>query len=324
MNTVQSDQQKRSIKVKDFLVDFRDGLSNDDLMQKYHLTPAGLERFYTLLVDRGVLDSNELEGHETSGNGRSSHEFAGEASHAAAAGDNLICPSCYHAQAIPFDVCPSCGRSIDDDTENAAMLDESNPVANAEEDTLVSKWPDAGEMGAGARTGVKAKPGQPIEIPLKDVEMDKPHSADESSDGANPFDFSEFQATRPQGDDEDEVVPGLPFDYDDGLENQEGREPSLCTECNRPLFQVVHSMYTKGRSILGLAFSGLFLLLGFLGAWGVTLFQGYSHLRLVVIYFTGISMLVGSVFLAIGIFMLLLARQKVLYCDGCGRIYPRL
>jgi hypothetical protein len=322
MNTVQSDPQKRSIKVKDFLVDFRDGLSNDDLMQKYHLTPAGLDRFYTLLVDRGVLDSNELEEHQGNGNNEESHGYADESSHGTSSGDTLICPSCYHAQATPFEFCPRCGRSTAAGTENAASLDKSNHETDADEETHVGRWPDAETMSPVKRTNLKGKPGQPIEIPLNEVEMEIMHPAGEPGEGVDPFDFSELQSVQPQEDEEDEIVPGLPFEYDDALGNQEGREPSLCAECDRPLFQVVHSIYTKSRSILGLAFAGVFLVLGFLGAWGVTLFQGYSHLRLVVIYLTGISLLIGSMFLVIGVFMLLLARQNVLYCDGCGRIYP--
>ena len=324
MNTVQSDPQKRSIKVKDFLVDFRDGLSSDDLMQKYHLTPAGLDRFYTLLVDRGVLDSVELEEHQGSANIEESHEYAGNSSHGTSGSNTLICPSCYHAQATPFEFCPSCGRSTTAGTENAARLDKSDHVTNADEETHVGRWPDAETMSPVRRTSLKGKPGQPIEIPLNEVEMEVLPSPDKPENGLDPFDFSELQAVHPAEEEEDEIVPGLPFEYGDALGDQEGREPSLCAECDRPLFQVVHSIYTKGRSILGLAFAGVFLVLGFLGAWGVTLFQGYSYLRLVVIYFTGISLLIGSMFLVIGIFMLLLARQNVLYCDGCGRIYPRL
>ena len=61
MDTAQSSQHKRSIKVKEFLEDFRSGASDDELMEKYQLSAAVLERFYGMLVERGILDSEETQ-----------------------------------------------------------------------------------------------------------------------------------------------------------------------------------------------------------------------------------------------------------------------
>ena len=63
MNTVQTSQEKRTIKVKDFLDDFHGGMPDGELLKRYHLTPAGLEKFYSMLLDRHILGSQELLHH---------------------------------------------------------------------------------------------------------------------------------------------------------------------------------------------------------------------------------------------------------------------
>jgi hypothetical protein len=67
--------------------------------------------------------------------------------------------------------------------------------------------------------------------------------------------------------------------------------------------------------------AGVFLL-SFLTASSLHFFEGYSYARLVVIYATVAAFLVGSVFLGVGVFMML-AREKVYQCGSCLRIYPR-
>ena len=60
MNTVHNDQERRSIKVKEFLQDFYGGMMDGDLLAKYRLTPTGLEKFYTMLQDKGILYPEEI------------------------------------------------------------------------------------------------------------------------------------------------------------------------------------------------------------------------------------------------------------------------
>ena len=74
---------------------------------------------------------------------------------------------------------------------------------------------------------------------------------------------------------------------------------------------------------MALAISGVLLLLGVAGMWGISLFDGYSTARLITVFVTGLSMLSGTVFLVLASFMLFLARERVYYCYGCGRVYPR-
>ncbi|MBM3301104.1 MAG: hypothetical protein FJY85_14255 [Deltaproteobacteria bacterium] len=63
-------------------------------------------------------------------------------------------------------------------------------------------------------------------------------------------------------------------------------------------------------------------MLVFFGAGALSFFDGYSLGRLFVVYITGMFLLFGAVFGAVGSFMYL-AREKVYYCESCERIYPR-
>jgi len=66
------------------------------------------------------------------------------------------------------------------------------------------------------------------------------------------------------------------------------------------------------------------LLLGCFGAAALAIFDQYSFFRIALIYSTGLTMLLGTVFLGLALFMLFFAREKVYVCAGCRRTYPRL
>ncbi len=51
---------KRKIKAKKFVQDFRNGIGDDALMEKYALTPVQLQKVFSQLVDAGMLDEMEL------------------------------------------------------------------------------------------------------------------------------------------------------------------------------------------------------------------------------------------------------------------------
>jgi hypothetical protein len=274
MDTAQSTQHRRSIKVKDFLEDFRSGASDDQLMEKYQLSATGLERFYGMLVERGILDSEETQ---------------------------------------------------------SRLWDDSPAFAEAprEGDSAWSQGDEAAAQGAAAPEENRAS--SPIEIPLaEDGEAGAYFdSADESATerfgAADDMEegLSEFGAAL-DADPVDEVVSGMPLDFVDRREEDFSEEAARCPHCDHALDVGTRESYDRSMSIKALAFSLLFLVLGALGAWAVTQFSGYSVIRLAVIYFTGMTMLTGCGLLALAIFMLFLARERVFVCYSCLRAYPRL
>ncbi|MBM3301230.1 MAG: PilZ domain-containing protein, partial [Deltaproteobacteria bacterium] len=52
---------KREIKAKDVLRDIRAGMSNDELMNRYHLSSKGLRSVFKKLVDAGVVRPDEMK-----------------------------------------------------------------------------------------------------------------------------------------------------------------------------------------------------------------------------------------------------------------------
>ncbi len=54
-------ESKRKIKAKRFLRDFRKGMPNDQLMEKYHVSSEELRSVFGRLLAAGVLDEDELK-----------------------------------------------------------------------------------------------------------------------------------------------------------------------------------------------------------------------------------------------------------------------
>lgn len=147
MNTVQNAQVKRSIRVKDFLNDFQSGMHDEELLERYHLTPTGLERFYDMLQERAIISPQELLDRYSQ---NAATAFEGEEEEVDSS--SFICPSCLASHKTMFDICPNCGVSFQEmisreDPEgqpevNAAPGEADSPVQESELDT------DLDEMSA--------------------------------------------------------------------------------------------------------------------------------------------------------------------------------
>ncbi len=57
--------RQRIIKAKDILADIRMGMTRDDLMVKYNLSPKGLQNSFNQLVNAGAIEPEELPGEAT-------------------------------------------------------------------------------------------------------------------------------------------------------------------------------------------------------------------------------------------------------------------
>ncbi len=106
MNTAQTVQEKRTIRVKDFLDDVRSGANDRELLQKYCLSEIGLERFFDMLEERGILTSEEIQACKRDARaGGTDLDVSDERS-------SYICPCCLASHDVMFDICPSCGISF--------------------------------------------------------------------------------------------------------------------------------------------------------------------------------------------------------------------
>jgi hypothetical protein len=316
MNPMQTSHEKRTIKVKDFLDDFYGGMSEAALLKTYNLTPTGLEKFFSMLLDRGILDSQELQDHYRRENLRQTgtqHTDIEKASY--------ICPACLAAHDTMFDICPRCGVSF-----HELMSRERQPeVTSPEESLFASLGPEKGaeqgekilEVSGDARATDRFEPvpSQPANewdaAPAKEVDNGYFARAEEPLENHSGFD-----------DPMDEIVHGRPLEHVDDADTDEAGAQVICETCQESMQSGLRDIYDRGRGYLAIKMSATFFILGILGCLMVSFFDGYSLGRLIVVCFTGISFLAGASLLTVGAFMLL-ARERIYFCPVCKRIYPR-
>jgi hypothetical protein len=317
MNTVQTNQEKRTIKVKDFLNDFYSGMADGELLKRYHLTPAGLEKFYSMLLDRGILASQELQDHRRQENLRRTADREDQQEKA-----GYICPACLVAQDTMFDICPECGVSFHELMSRERRLDNTVPEDQQAHSPVREKSRPLGEKLLGAFGGVRKanffRAGEArheeklAEPPAQEEDESYFAVADKSMGDHVGFD-----------DPMDEIVHGSPLeDANDDTDPYPPTVEALCDSCQERMQSGLRDIYDRGRSHLAMKMAATFLIVGILGCLMVSFFDGYSLLRLAVVCATGISFLAGTALLTVASFMFL-AREKVYYCPLCKRVYPR-
>jgi hypothetical protein len=314
MNMAQNTQEKRTIKVRDFLDDFRSGIGDRELQEKYHLTQLGLEKFYGMLMDRGILSPQELQENYR---GKDSEEK--DTGEVITSESSFICPQCLASHQTMFDICPSCGVSFQE------MISEQRILRD--------------QMQEAEETGGEPKDETPVEQNVLDgIFMTRgPQDRDTQADSGLPD--SEFCAPeqsdqpgllpptdafakfRGQFDDSsEEIVSGMP--YGEASMAEYSSVEACCDGCKKVMEKTLRDVYDRTHSIKVLSAAGAFFLLGLVATVAIHFFSGYSFARLIVVYSTGLFLLLGSVLLAVGTF-LFMAKEKVYCCPSCRRVYPR-
>jgi len=317
MNTVQNSQEKRTIQVKAFLDDFRSGVPDEELIEKYRLTAAGLEKFVSMLNERGIVDDREIDERcALKSRAEESPPPDGESDNA-----SFICPACLASHKDMFDICPHCGVSfqelIDQPKSEPQQPDTSDyfdapPSSNQAFDEPVPEFSTVSVAETGAPTAVNAE--------------SKPKTAARSVDDfGDEFAGSTDQVAARSGFDEvmDEVVAGRPFDdYSHADPAAVAPVEPRCEGCGESMEPAVREIYDRQTSIHAFMGAGIMLAVGFLGALILSFFESQSAVRLIVFYLTAVAFLSGGVLSAVAAF-LFLAREKVYLCSCCKRILPR-
>jgi hypothetical protein len=318
MNMAQTTQEKRSIKVKDFLEDFRNGSHDLDLMEKYHLTQAGLEKFYTMLADRRILSAQELQEHEEREKAflAAEEEFRIDDS-------SFICPNCLASHEILMDDCPDCGVSFRQLVEDDAAVPVT-PVKLEKQDEqpkperaqkLFSLEEHLEEFCFEAKD-----PGPPMTSAVEGPEPTPASSHEDHDEFLAGDDFSSFRTGFE--DSGDEVVHGMPLDYIDTPETAFLPPEVRCESCSKPMQSGIRDVYERTYTFKALTLSAILVALGFVGTLGLGFFESASFLRLMVFFATGVFVIGGTILAAVGSF-LFFARETVYYCPSCKRVYPK-
>lgn len=316
MNTVQTSQEKRTIKVKDFLDDFHAGMPDGELLKRYHLTPAGLEKFYSMLLDRHILGSQELQHHYKQENQRQTEAPKDEEEKA-----GFICPACLVAQDTMFDICPRCGVSFQElmsrERTPNGPVSEDPPVASSAREARVPLGEKILDVISSVRDRslfrdtAAQQENKSTSAPPRDGDDGYFAVAGTSSEARSGFDAPL-----------DDMVHGSALEYANDADADAPAVEVLCDSCQERMQSGLRDVYDRSRSYLAMKMSATFLVLGILGCLMVSFFDGYSLWRLAVVCATGISFLVGASLLTVGAFMFL-AREKVYFCPLCKRVYPR-
>jgi ribosomal protein S19E (S16A) len=96
--------------------DIRSGMDDSAMMQKYKLSPGGLESLFEQLISAGAIDQSELEQRSTFSSG--TVDLRGIQKEIQPTRKELLedrlwrCPACNIAQNEKFETCPICGEKV--------------------------------------------------------------------------------------------------------------------------------------------------------------------------------------------------------------------
>ncbi|MBI5249936.1 MAG: hypothetical protein HY912_10625, partial [Desulfomonile tiedjei] len=271
---------------------------------------VGLEKFYNMLLDRGIITQMELQEHHML-EGLREKELSAEVS-------SFICPCCLASHAEMFDICPSCGVSFQELISRETLVNSQTPRNNATAINDGSKCVMAQEHKE--ETGVR--PGEPpVSVPPAIIEPDVPSKPLNAEPEENYFMSADDLPKGAAGFDDalDEIGEALDSVDEDTVEEQDG---ILCDSCDSPMQAGLRDIYDQTRGKQSFVLAAICFALGFLGTLALGLFDGFSFARLIAVYATGLLLLFGTVFSGVGAFMFM-AREKVFFCPSCTRIYPR-
>jgi len=312
MNTSQANQEKRTIKVKDFLDDFRNGLPDTDILKKYHLTPVGLEKFFAMLLERGILAAYEIDE-------RYRPQLETEEPPLELEKSSFICPCCLSSHDTMFDICPNCGVSFQELMSRSVREEEilAGSAAVPVESTSEPEHDAAKTLGDGGDRDPSCPPDAEFVNQVDEI-AERPEAAPEFSMQSEALNNDRVE----YHDALDEIIPGMPLDYVNDAEPHGSEEKVRCDSCDGAMEPALRDVYDRGRSYLAILLAGACLVLGIVGVTLLSLVGTLSVTRLLVLYGTGLFLLSGVALLTAGSFMYL-ARERVYYCSYCNRVFPR-
>ncbi len=301
MDAAQASHEKRTINVRNFLDDFHSGVNDQNLMKKYNLTENGLETFYQMLEERGILKAQELRKQSWSQSEAidNSPDFSDEKS-------SYICPRCLASHDTMFDICPSCGVSFHEliSQDSSVTAFTANEDKNPEIYSTTTNKPEQEEYyPPGAEAASNSKGLRPSTDSIEEIFPND--------------DIPRFQTL---DDSLDEIVSAVPIDT--------GEESAYfhkvpCGTCGLPMEPGIRNIYDRVRALQSLLIAGICFLGGFLGIVALNLFQDQSVVRLAIFFSTVVIMILGVISATAGAF-LFLAREKAYICRTCHRAYSRI
>jgi len=301
MDAAQASHEKRTINVRDFLDDFHSGVNDQNLMQKYNLTEHGLETFYQMLEERGILKAQEVRKQSWS-----QSEAIDNSSDVSDEKSSYICPRCLASHDTMFDICPSCGVSFHE------LISQDNSING-----FTSSEDENPELYNTTTHGAEKKEYYPPSAEAASTSKGPGRSTDSVEEILRNDDIPRFQTL---DDSLEEIVSAAPID---SWEESAYLHKVPCGTCGVPMEPGIRNIYDRVRALQSLLISGICFLSGFLGIVVLSLFQDQSFFRLAIFFSTVAFMILGVISATAGAF-LFLAREKAYICRTCHRAYPRI
>jgi hypothetical protein len=114
----QTEQKRAKIPLKQFLADYKSGVSDREVMQRYALSARSLVSLIKTLVEKQVLTPHDLAQRKEL---TSRQELVKETQFLKSL---FICPNCGHPHPQRFDVCPACGANPDHFAEPDRVVED--------------------------------------------------------------------------------------------------------------------------------------------------------------------------------------------------------
>jgi len=117
-----SSPERGRVPLKAFLSDFRSAMADQELREKYELSPRAFLSLIKALLDRKVISPRDLEWRKEISVQRD------QAKEAAFLANLYICPHCGHPSPLPFAKCPACDSDVRDTLGAQGILTDETEV----------------------------------------------------------------------------------------------------------------------------------------------------------------------------------------------------
>jgi hypothetical protein len=164
--TEDGSRERGRVPLKSFLSDFRSAMPDQELREKYELSPRAFLSLIKALLDRKVISSKDLERRKEISIQRD------QAKEAAFLANLYICPYCGHPSPLPFEQCPACETDVKDVlgaqnilSSETVVTEEHAYVQEAEVEVLeeIEESPPEKER-SGLRADRKPQKGKPSAV----------------------------------------------------------------------------------------------------------------------------------------------------------------
>jgi hypothetical protein len=138
----QTQETRAKIPLKRFLADYKAGVPDREVMQKYGLSARSLISLIKTLMDKNVLSPDDLARRKQM---TEQVELVKEQQFLKGL---FICPKCGHPHPQQFDVCPACEAKLDDYAEPERVVEDVTTTGGffyVEDTTAIVDEPEDGE-----------------------------------------------------------------------------------------------------------------------------------------------------------------------------------